>query len=165
MSTATEPPTYRQIRLDSSRATFKGSTDFDSKKRDLELVIVRSMPDEEGDAFENLVLRLTVLLVEEMPSNQDPKARVGYEDVFSFTHDGDFMGHNYREFTRNSQGERSYPSKGFKQDGDVSKLYRYGEAIRDMIKKRSLGPILDEHPIVQRLKEHALWKYPPTQQA
>ncbi len=157
MSTATQTG-YREMHLDSSRATFTGEFEFDLKKRRLELILSQTMPDEDADPFENLVLPLTVVLVELIPSSDSEGPVEGYEDIYSFSHDGDFMGHLYRSFTRPSGGHRTYTAPNFAQDGDITKLYRYGEHIKDMMERRRLSHILEKHPSVQKLKTHTLWK-------
>lgn len=158
MSIGTSNPVYRETHLDLSRITLKGTHTFASKERELELIISQSMPDEEADPFENIVLPLTVLLVEETEKDNSPEKDI-YEDGYSFTLDGDFIGHWYRESIRDKTGHRNSKSK-ILHDGDISKLYRYGEAIKTMMENRALGSILKNHPTVERLRTHTLWKYP-----
>ncbi len=152
--------TCKEAHSDLSIVTFRDIINFDSRKRQLELIISQAMPDEDADPFENLVLPLKVLLVEIIDSQNLGEAE-GYEDLFMFTHDGDFMGHLYREFRKDTDGRKNYPSKSFMQDGDISKLYRYGETIRNMMDGRNLGYVLDNNPTVRRLKEHTLWQRGP----
>jgi hypothetical protein len=149
---------YREKHSDLSRVTFMGRVVFDSRERDLELVLSHSMPDEDADPFENLVLPLTILLVESIGTDGNPAEKQGYEDLYSFTHDGFFMGHLHRRFIRDSIGRRHYEQANFNQDGDITKLYRYGEAIRDMIGEKRLEYPLENHPTVRKLRTHTLWQ-------
>ena len=69
MSTDTqEITTLREKHLDLTSVTLKYSHNFDDKLRHLELVLAQSTPDEDADSFENLVLPLKILLVENMYS-------------------------------------------------------------------------------------------------
>lgn len=147
----------RESHADYLRATFRGAIEFDSTKRDLELVLSQATPDDEADPFENLVLPLSVLLVEQIPVTNHPGAFLGYEDLYVFTHDGYFMSHMHRQFKRENSA-RHYSSSHFAQDGDISKLYRYGEIIKDMIGDAIMGHTLDTNPTVEKLKTHTLWK-------
>ncbi len=158
MSTDTqERTTFRAKHLDLTSVTLKHSHNFDGKLRHLELVLTQSTPDDDADPFENLVLPLTILLVEE---EEYEGGKDVHEDQYSFTLDGDLIGHCYRNSHRGSNGKRIFEYSGFKNDSDISKLYRYGEVIQTMMQSKSLGRILDEHPTVKRMKAHELWKYP-----
>ena len=158
MSVETQDRTsFREKHLDLTSVTLQHSHFFDSKLRHLELVLAQTNPDEDADPFENLVLPLKVLLVEKEDYEGGKEV---HEDLYTFTPDGDFMGHCYRNSHRDSTGKRVFESPGFKHDGDITKLYRYGEVIQQMMQGRRLGRVLDEHPTIQRMKAHELWKYP-----
>jgi hypothetical protein len=149
---------YRERRSDLSSVKFRGQVTIDSIRRDLQLILAHSLPDEDSDPFENLVLPLKVLLVELFEADGESHERAGYEDLYLFTNDGDFMSHLYRRFTRDRAGVDHYNAANFTPDADISKLFRYGETVRDMIGTRRLDYPLQNHPTVGKLRTHTLWK-------
>ena len=141
----------------------------DSKNRVLELRLSQSEPDEDADIFDNLLLPLTVLLIEQMPGDIPEELKKGFEDLYYFAYDGDFIRHKWRHFIVNHKREKIYfvvdptgkknYSNDFEKDEDPSKLFRYGEQIKSLLKDTILEHQYEIHPTVQGLKNHTLWKH------
>ena len=148
----------------------------DSMERTLELRLSQSIPNDETDTIDILLLPLTVSLIESYGDR-------GSEDYYTYSIDGDFIDHGWRCFSRDpSTKVKAYcheenwlrdwitnhpgreipnPTK-LQRDHDPSKLFRYGEPISQMILKvyPAMTPELQHHPTVERLRNHNLWEFP-----
>lgn len=136
-------------------------TGQDSNRRRLELCLTQSEIDEDSDPLNVLLMPLRVSLTEE--ADETGEGRIsGYEDVYFFTHDGDFFVHGWRKYFRDpTTHAKCYISVRYKRDGDMKKLSIYGEAIQEMLQGRRMDHTLEDHPTVQELKTHTLWKHEP----
>jgi len=120
----------------------------DSKERNLKLKFYQTQVDVSNDSLENLLMPLQVVLIED-------DGRTVYEDVYHFSHEGDFFNHGWR---KKPYANGEYEKESFTFDSDITKLYRYGEQIAEMMQGKIMAPALENHPTVRRLKTHTLWE-------
>lgn len=164
MSIAALPCSYREA--EEHFQSFKGHISYffpeekkNSVKRDLELHLSQLEIDDDSDALDILTRPLTILLIEEVPQESSSHVE-GYEDVYYFTHDGDFIRHGWRKFEIDSATKRkTYIQKKYEYDGDPQKLFQRGEKIKEILQGRILHNSLADHPTVQGLISHTLWKH------
>ena len=123
------------------------SFNYEGIERKLELELLQTRIDGANHPYVNNTMPLEVLLIEEFQEDGVPHR---YEDVYYFTHDGDFMNHLYRG---GPSGEFNEERDRFTPDQDMSKLHNYGKQIQRMLRGHQLHPSLEEHPTVKRLKD------------
>ena len=139
------------------RFTLSWDEDY-TEERSLEIRLYQIQVDSRNDPLENLLQPLEVLLIEDYNETR-------FEDVYYFSCFGDFLRHGWRKQNIRT-GEYIEDNKNITKrgqptyDGDISKLFRYGEQIRIMMGVEEMRPALEKHPTVQRLKNHTLWKHP-----
>ena len=159
-STRYKERSTRGAYFEASTSSVFPKTGPDSARRKLELRLAQSEIDEDSDPLEILLMPLRVLLVEEVDEGGGKVS--GYEDVYFFTHEGDFFVHGWRQYGREpGKAGKVYGTPGYQRDGDMKKLLMYGETIQDMIANHRLDHSLESHPTVQELKTHTLWKRQP----